>query len=152
MNRVNDKKNLTPLKSIRNRCIDCSGLELIRGRNCEHLDCMFYPVRMGRGARAVLRLIRGFCLWCCKGQKYEIRLCPAATCPVWPYRLGRRPQKSISLPEIVTTEGVLETNKEIMYIGSRLFALNTSRISMLHRQQSGRDIVRKQRPSKGQDC
>ena len=104
-------KRLTPLKAIRARCIDCSTGELKEVRECPSEDCPLYPLRMGKGSRATLRQIRTYCLWCCNDQSKEVKLCPAVRCSLWEFRFGRRPQKSNLLPEIVTTEGVLEANR-----------------------------------------
>ncbi len=101
------KKN-TPLKAVRQKCIDCSGNELKEIINCKFQNCELYLLRMGKGSRSVLKPVRAYCLWCCLGQKHEVRLCPSVACPLWEYRFGRRPkQNSVSFPEIVTTEGVL---------------------------------------------
>ena len=104
--------NLTPLKAIRARCIDCSGFELKEVRNCQHLDCPLYPLRMGKGARATLKRIRAYCLWCCNNQGSEVRFCPSVKCPLWEYRFGKGKEslkKCPLLQEILTTDGVLET-------------------------------------------
>jgi len=107
-------KKLSPLKATRKRCIDCSGFELKEARDCpfngiQEAECPLYPLRMGKGSRACLKRIRKYCLWCCLDQRNEVKLCPAVECPLWVYRFGKRPQNRISFPEIVTTEGVLET-------------------------------------------
>ncbi len=104
-------KKLTPLKAIRKRCIDCAGHELTRVKDCEFINCTLYHLRMGKGSRACLRRIRKYCTWCCLDQTHEVRQCPAVECALWVYRFGKRPQKHASLSEIVTTEGVLETEK-----------------------------------------
>jgi hypothetical protein len=106
-------RKTTPLREIRKRCVDCSGGELKRVKECEfggerEEECPFYPLRMGRGSRKTLRRIRKYCLWCCCYQKHEVKLCPVVKCSLWEYRFGKRP-KSLNLPEIVVREGVLET-------------------------------------------
>lgn len=107
---------LTPLKTILKYCIDCSGFELKEVRQCpfdekQQEECPLYDLRMGKGSRACLKRIRSYCMWCCCGQKNEVRLCPSVKCQLWVYRFGKRPQKRDSLAEILTTEGVLETEK-----------------------------------------
>jgi hypothetical protein len=105
-------KQLTPLKAIRKKCIDCINYELKRIKDCQFTDCPLYLLRMGKGSRATLKRIRTYCLWCCCNQRNEVRLCPAVSCPLWEYRFGKRPQKKgISLPKILTTEGVSETKR-----------------------------------------
>lgn len=105
--------NLTPLQAIRQKCIDCSGFELNQVRECPFDGkndklCPLYSLRMGKGSRATLKQIRAYCLWCCIGQRDEVRQCPSVKCSLWGFRFGRRPQKCFVLPEIATTEGVLE--------------------------------------------
>lgn len=39
---------LTPMKSIRKKCVDCSNGELKEIRNCVIPTCALYPYRMGR--------------------------------------------------------------------------------------------------------
>ena len=38
----------TPIKSIREKCIDCSGGQLKEVRLCPVTDCALYPYRMGK--------------------------------------------------------------------------------------------------------
>lgn len=38
----------TPVKSIRKKCIDCSGGSLKEVRDCDIDDCPLYPFRMGK--------------------------------------------------------------------------------------------------------
>lgn len=54
---------------------------------------------MGKGARALLKVIRAYCLTCCPGQKREVRLCPAKECTLWQYRMGKRPQMTPGHPQ-----------------------------------------------------
>jgi hypothetical protein len=103
-------KNLTTLKAIRSKCIDCSGHELKEVRSCRFDDCPLFSLRMGKGSRSTLKQIRAFCLWCCVGQKHEVKLCPAVFCKLWKYRLGKRPQKCALTSEIATTGDILENN------------------------------------------
>jgi hypothetical protein len=103
-------KALTPLKAIRSKCIDCSGGELGEVRNCQLKDCELFTLRMGKGSRATLKKIRAYCLWCCIGQKQEVKLCPSVSCTLWSYRFGKRPQKSLLLSKIGTTEGISDNN------------------------------------------
>lgn len=41
-------KNLTPVKAIRKKCLDCSGDSRKEVRECVVLDCPLYPFRMGK--------------------------------------------------------------------------------------------------------
>ncbi len=42
------KKRLTPVQSIRRKCIDCSGGLLSEVRECLISDCPLYAYRMGK--------------------------------------------------------------------------------------------------------
>ena len=98
----------SPLKSVRKKCIDCSGFDLKEVRECPFVDCPLYSLRMGKGCRATLKNIRAYCLSCCNGQRNEIKLCASVKCPLWEYRFGKRHKKASVFPEILTTEWVLE--------------------------------------------
>ena len=82
---------LTPLRSIRKRCIDCQETRT-DVRNCEFDDCALYPLRIGKG-RPKLKDIRAYCLWCCLNNVLEVKLCPTKSCPLWIYRLGKNPAR-----------------------------------------------------------
>lgn len=41
-------KKLTPIKAIRQWCIDCCGFNMAEVRNCEHYSCPLWVYRMGR--------------------------------------------------------------------------------------------------------
>jgi hypothetical protein len=41
-------KRLTPIKSIRAKCRECSGNQLAVIRKCQILNCPLYPYRMGK--------------------------------------------------------------------------------------------------------
>ena len=107
---------MTPLKAIRVRCIECSGFEMKGVRECpfdgtNEAKCPLHHLRMGKGAKAAVKIIRSYCLWCCNGQKQEVRLCTCVKCPLWEYRFGTRPKKAQECPSLVkilTTEEVLE--------------------------------------------
>ena len=104
---------LTPLKAIRAKCIDCSGFEPKRVRECpfdgkEDELCQLYPLRMGKGSRSTLKQIRAYCLWCCIGQRKEVKLCPSTKCSLWEYRFGKRPKNTSADSKNLTTDGVLE--------------------------------------------
>ena len=46
-----EKANLTPLKSIRKHCLDCSGGSPKNVRECEIQDCPLFGFRFGKNAR-----------------------------------------------------------------------------------------------------
>lgn len=87
---------LSPLKSIRAKCIDCCTGSLGTVRHCDFkVECPLWDFRMGKGAKGkggLMKPIRRYCLWCMRDQPMEVRLCPCAErCALYPYRLGRRP-------------------------------------------------------------
>ena len=43
-----DKYYETPLKSIRNKCLDCTARQPKEVRLCPSVDCSLYPYRFGR--------------------------------------------------------------------------------------------------------
>lgn len=42
------KKQLTPIKAIRTKCLECSGRSYKEARLCVIPDCPLYPYRMGK--------------------------------------------------------------------------------------------------------
>lgn len=40
--------DLTPVKAIRLKCLDCSGFQAAEVRQCPVTDCPLYPYRMGK--------------------------------------------------------------------------------------------------------
>jgi hypothetical protein len=41
-------KNLTPIKAIRAKCLDCSGFQPSEVRNCGIPECSLFPYRFGK--------------------------------------------------------------------------------------------------------
>ena len=50
--KTNDKK-LTPLKAIRQKCIECSGGSFKEVRECQHDDCSLFNNRFGKGREQI---------------------------------------------------------------------------------------------------
>ena len=87
---------LSPLKSVREKCRDCSGYVPSEGRDCAEVDCNLHPYRMGckpatKPALSVLKSVRAKCLECCLGSASEVRTCHIAECALHPYRFGKNP-------------------------------------------------------------
>lgn len=86
---------MTPLRSIRVKCLDCAAGEMGTVRSCEfETKCSLWLPRMGKdvkGKGGSMKPIRAFCLWCCRDQPAEVRLCSSDLCALHPYRLGRWP-------------------------------------------------------------
>jgi len=91
-------KNLTPLKAIRKRCLDCSGFSSKEVADCQEKECSLWEYRFGKRPKGKARLtpiraIRKYCLWCVCDSSAEVRLCPSEDCPLWNYRLGKNPRR-----------------------------------------------------------
>lgn len=41
-------KKLTPVKAIRQKCLECSSFQPSEVRKCDILDCPLYPYRLGK--------------------------------------------------------------------------------------------------------
>lgn len=87
---------LTPIKAIRQRCINCSGFELKEVRECAFTDCPLFEYRSGhrpkqKAKRTPMKAIRAHCIGCCDNNVREVRLCTAEKCPLHPFRSGKRP-------------------------------------------------------------
>ena len=107
-----EKKILNRRKSIRAKCLDCSGGSYKEVTSCEFKDCPLYPYRSWQGkqnAKARSKAIRKNCLWCCAEQQGEIWDCPVIECELWPYRKTKveRPAEIKTLPKESHIEAVL---------------------------------------------
>lgn len=84
------------LKTLREKCLDCSCGVVSEVRLCEHHSCPLYVFRMGRRSKEAglqpLQAARKYCLECCNGSMKEVSLCPAKQCPLWLFRSGHNPK------------------------------------------------------------
>lgn len=48
LNAKNDAKQLTPMRSIRHKCLDCSGGSYTEVKSCTVTGCALWPYRLGR--------------------------------------------------------------------------------------------------------
>lgn len=105
-------KKLTPLKAIRQECLDCSGNQPESVLNCQIKDCYLFPYRMGNhpdnqqldeleidsnkfsNINTPLKCIRKYCLGCCNNQPKEVKSCTCVTCPFYKYRTGKNPNRA----------------------------------------------------------
>ncbi len=104
-------KILNRRKSIRAKCLDCTGGSYKEVTDCEFDDCPLFPYRSGQGkqdAKARSKSIRKYCLWCAE-QQGEIWDCPSIDCGLWPYRKSKveRPSEIKTLPKESHIEAVL---------------------------------------------
>lgn len=87
---------MTPMKSIRARCLDCSGGSSKAVSGCPFKDCPLYEYRQGhRPTEKILtpmKAIRSHCISCCDGNVRESSLCTAKMCPVHAFRTGKKPK------------------------------------------------------------
>lgn len=107
--------DLTPIKAIRAKCLDCSGWSTKEVRECQHDECVLYPYRLGKRPASTaphtpIRSIRLFCLDCVCGTKEEIRRCPSKQCALHAYRMGKRPKQPI-IPNVE----VMAKNSELTH-------------------------------------
>ena len=86
---------MTPIKSIRKKCLDCLPDNRNEIRNCKNIDCFLHEYRMGRKPVkkkfTPVKAIRKYCLWCMNNNRNEVILCIDKHCPLYPFRLGKNP-------------------------------------------------------------
>jgi hypothetical protein len=80
---------VTPGRSIRLHCIECVG-GFHDVKDCQGVDCHFYPYRLGKG-RPSVKVIRRECVKCMNGQYTLIGDCPSKHCALHPFRMGKIP-------------------------------------------------------------
>ena len=90
-------RKLTPVRSIRAKCLACCLDQPKEARICAATECPVWPYRLGKrpgrpgdAFRTPVKSIRAKCLDCAEGPK-DVRDCPV-DCALWPYRMGRRPR------------------------------------------------------------
>ena len=119
--------NLTPLKAIRKRCLDCSdGFEEVKNCACYENKgaiekCPLHPYRFGKRPKekaefTPIKSIRKYYLWCCCGSFKQVKDCPVKDCPLWIYRMGKNPHRkgiggSLKIP-FKSQKSVVELEKK----------------------------------------
>jgi len=89
--------NPSPLRSIRLKCLDCSGSAQEVNLCPAGIYCGLHPYRKGHrpegmAAMSPLRIIRDYCLACGEeNSRASVETCPIKNCPLYPYRLGKHP-------------------------------------------------------------
>lgn len=81
--------NTNRRKSIRERCMNCSGWSYKEISECEFSDCPLFDFRLGAGKQNSKQRsisIRKYCLWCMAGRPAEVGKCTTNDCPLFPYR------------------------------------------------------------------
>lgn len=94
----------TPIKSIREYCLSCSGDSANEVRLCVNPRCKLYPYRLGKRPDAdnryegalltPIKAIRARCLDCSGFIASEVKRCFLPDCVLYPYRMGRNPNIS----------------------------------------------------------
>ena len=89
---------MTPLKAIRQHCLDCYLGSASEVQKCQSKDCVLFPYRSGhRGhgqALSPLNAIRAYCLACGEpGSFASVRECNFKNCTLHLYRFGHDPQR-----------------------------------------------------------
>lgn len=94
------KEYLTPVESIRTKCLDCCGC-CKEVRLCPSKNCPLHILRMGKNPNYIhgnekqhptsLKAIRAKCSDCSGGCHKEVRNCQFADCALYPYRMGTPP-------------------------------------------------------------
>ncbi len=90
------KKELTPLKSVRKKCLWCCDNQPNEVKLCPVTECELYPFRFGKNPNKnntlKLMLIRQHCIVCSSYSPQEVRECWEKDCSIYMYRLGRNPK------------------------------------------------------------
>ena len=95
--------DLNRRRTIRERCLNCSGWMPSEVSGCTFTDCELYPFRTGRGeqeSKARANAIRAYCLWCMAGQRSEVSRCPSRLCPLFAFRKSAV-DRSVEVPVLV---------------------------------------------------
>lgn len=113
---------MTPLKAIREFCVQCVGGDAERlevktcggdrcltpGQGCDAEGvCLLYKYRMGRG-RPSVKTIRKYCLYCQGNNSEHVREC-SENCFLHDYRLGTNPNR-----KCVGGQGIRFTPKKLL--------------------------------------
>jgi len=92
--------DITPLRAVRLKCLDCCLGQAHEVRLCPCKDCPLYPYRFGRKPKdqrpdmTPLKAIRARCLDCSAFSPKEVRECPIKSCPTFVYRIGTNPKRA----------------------------------------------------------
>jgi len=112
-------KRLTPLRAIKEFCIQCWGYERKMAKQCNgklvYGMCQLIDYKLGKRAKerklsyTPCQAIRKKCLWCMgavkdKPEKFRyqyVRECDDVKCPLYIFRFGKNPnrKRKIKVPE-----------------------------------------------------
>lgn len=133
-NRYVGKKQRSPVKAIREMCIEC----VARTKNynklikeCPDQECNLYKFRFGKnpnhtqnltaeeGEKQVtpVKAIRMHCTECMggtKGYSKQIKECPTTVCPVYDYRFGENPNHRQNLTDKERKERADRLKKNVL--------------------------------------
>ena len=84
----------SPLKSIRQNCLDCCLGQATEIRLCEATSCPSSPLRFGKKVAGlnVLKTIKEHCIHC-GGHEEAPRHCKIKDCKLYPFREGHNPNR-----------------------------------------------------------
>lgn len=98
------KKFLSPIKSIRQNCLDCMNGQTNEVRLCTSPKCNSFPYRQGvkpkvRHSSTPIQSIRQKCIDCRGGNLEQVRNCEHDGiqdnfCFLHPYRMGKSPNRA----------------------------------------------------------
>lgn len=93
---------LTPMKSIRKYCLQCTNEQPLEIRLCPSKEeCDLWPYRMKKRnikpkpPRTPVKTIRQKCLNCSANSSLDVKNCFDKNCAIYPYRFGKRPKKGL---------------------------------------------------------
>ena len=92
-------KILTPIKSIRKKCLKCMGENYNQIKECHLEKCPLYSYRLGKKMKSsngkkvltTIKSIKAYCLECSIFNKAEVRNCNIPDCVLYPFRMGKNP-------------------------------------------------------------
>ena len=87
------KKHPSPLKSIRNHCLDCCLNQSAEVRHCGASGCPSHPLRFGKSApgNRPLQTIKKHCTECSGDERPKD--CEEKDCALFPFRLKKNPNR-----------------------------------------------------------
>ena len=94
--------NLTPIKSIRQKCLSCMTGSSDQVNKCHLENCPLWAYRFGKktnsnnGKRLLtpIQSIKAYCLECSHFNKAEVRNCNIPDCVLYPFRMGKNPNRA----------------------------------------------------------
>jgi hypothetical protein len=89
-------------RTIRERCLNCSGWSWKEVAECTLKDCQLHPFRTGVGrqdSKKRTKAIRDYCAWCMSTE--QSARCVVRDCPLWCYRKSTVERPNIPLYDAI---------------------------------------------------